>query len=628
MASETWIQGVVHKLEEGGWVKYVRLSVVVAFCLFMVQLWMFRANGFKGLSQANAMDQAQIAREITRGNGFSTKFIRPAAIHQFQTGSKRVFNVERTPDTYQAPLNPLILAVSFKVMENVNEVIKKFAGKDHWYSDILENFTFDTEMTSKTMVWAYDKIVVSVQLLFMFAGVLVSYFTAKRIFDHRLAVFVAWMLLLCQTLWDFSVSGLPQNVMLFFFACAAYALVRALEASHASQGTETTPTPSRANRQTFLWLAACGAAFGFLALTHGLTMWMFAGAVTFALFVFKPRWQAAVTLIGAFAVLYLPWAIHMQRACGSPAGVASYTYLSGIRGTESSIMRSMDPPLKNVSPWHYREKLQSGFVQQLSHLYESLGRLAMAPLFFVALLHVFKRPETQAFRWAIVLMWLAALLGMALTGMEDRPPFAPFAADLQSNDLHILFAPLMTAYGLAFVLVMWSRLGINIRLVRFGFLALIFLISGAPFLFQFIELNSPPRSRVQWPPYAPPIIAMLHDWTNEREVIMSDMPWAVAWYGDRKSLWLTTTIKEFTDLNDFNQLNGGIIGLYLTPITHNRAFGAEILDGEFKEWSGFITHTVAGPVLKDFVFKTVIPLPIGNESIFYSDRDRWSSRED
>jgi hypothetical protein len=615
MASETWVQGIVHKLEEGGWVKYVRLSVVVAFCLFMVQLWMFRANGFKGLSQANAMDQAQIAREITRGNGFSTKFIRPAAIHQFQAGRKHAFNIERTPDTYQAPLNPLILAVSFKVMESVNAGIKKFAGSGNWYSDILENFTFDAEMSSKTMVWAYDKIVVSVQLLFMFAGVLVNYLTAKRMFDQRLAVFVAWMLLVCQTLWNFSMSGLPQNVMLFFFACAAYALVRALEARTA--GT-----------RTWLWLAGCGAAFGFLALTHGLTMWMFAGAVTFTLFVFKPRWQAAGALIGAFAVLYLPWVVHMQRACGSPAGIASYTYLSGVRGTESSIMRSMDPPLKDVSPWHYRAKLQNGLIQNLDHLYDSLGRIAMAPLFFVALLHVFKRPETQAFRWAILLMWLAALLGMALTGAEDHPAFVPFTADLESNDLHILFAPLMTAYGLAFVLVMWSRLGINIRLIRFGFLALIFLISGAPFLFQFIELNSPPRNRVQWPPYAPPIISMLHDWTNEREVIMSDMPWAVAWYADRKSLWLTTTIKEFTDLNDYNQLNGGIVGLYLTPFTHNRSFGAEIMDGDYKEWGGFITHQVSPAQLKDFVFKAGIPLPINGESMFFSDRDRWSSRED
>ena len=68
--------------------------------------------------------------------------------------------------------------------------------------------------------------------------------------------------------------------------------------------------------------------------------------------------------------------------------------------------------------------------------------------------------------------------------------------------------------------------------------------------------GSPPRSRVQWPPYIPPSIAQLADWTREDEMIMSDMPWAVAWYADRKSLWLPMTIKAFIDLNDYNQLKG------------------------------------------------------------------------
>ncbi len=34
---------------------------------------------FRGLNSPQAMDQAQIAREIARGNGFTTKFIRPVA---------------------------------------------------------------------------------------------------------------------------------------------------------------------------------------------------------------------------------------------------------------------------------------------------------------------------------------------------------------------------------------------------------------------------------------------------------------------------------------------------------------------------------------------------------------------
>ncbi|HEX7260707.1 MAG TPA: hypothetical protein VF258_02740, partial [Luteolibacter sp.] len=39
---------------------------------------------FKGLNSPQAMDQAQISREIARGSGLTTKFIRPVAYYQAQ----------------------------------------------------------------------------------------------------------------------------------------------------------------------------------------------------------------------------------------------------------------------------------------------------------------------------------------------------------------------------------------------------------------------------------------------------------------------------------------------------------------------------------------------------------------
>jgi len=79
-------------------------------------------------------------------------------------------------------------------------------------------------------------------------------------------------------------------------------------------------------------------------------------------------------------------------------------------------------------------------------------------------------------------MWSFAVIGMAIFGMPD-------STILQSNDLHVLFIPVMTFYGLALVLVMWSRLEINIRLVRIGFLGLLYVVSALPFLHQFLQLS-------------------------------------------------------------------------------------------------------------------------------------------
>ena len=72
-----------------------------------------------------------------------------------------------------------------------------------------------------------------------------------------------------------------------------------------------------------------------------------------------------------------------------------------------------------------------------------------------------------------------------------------------------------------------------------------------------------PRMQIAWPPYVAPYIAIMGTWTTENEIITSDMPWAVAWYAERKSLWLPDTIQDFLTLNDYKQLNGAIVVAFI-----------------------------------------------------------------
>jgi hypothetical protein len=601
MATETKIQQFVHKLEEGGWVRRLKVLVVLSAIAFVNYLWFFKeGNGFKGLANEKAMEQAQIGRELARGHGFTTKVIRPAAIRQFEReiGS---FPSERTPDTYHAPLNPWISGLVFKGMDVANEGLKSLSKNSNYF----ERYTYESAMTTKLVVYAYDRVLAFVQMIFYLLAVLVSYFTARRLFDERLAVLSTGLLLLCQKFWDFAISGLPQMLLLFVFSCASYTLVRAIEA-RAAGGR---PRP---------WLMGTAALFGLLALGHALTIWIFAGLLVFVLFHFRPRGRDAAIMAGIFLLFYVPWMVRNYQVCGSPVGLGWYSALYQVRGTETSIMRSMELPLSGVSPTVFRSKIQGQLLAQMDNIYDFLGKSLLAPMFFIALLHVFKRPETAQFRWCIVSMWLFGVFGMAVFGMPDTTA-------LQSNDLHILFVPLMTFYGLAFVLVMWSRLEINIRLIRLAFLGLLYAFSAFPFLHQLLLLIGPPTGRVQWPPYVPPYIAILAQWTREHEIIASDMPWAVAWYADRKSLWLPLSIRDFLKLNDENSLKGQVIGLYLTPVTGNRPFISEVVKGEYKDWAPFIMRTAN---LKEFPLKAVTPLPIDGECIYYSDRDRWSNRED
>lgn len=448
--------------------------------------------------------------------------------------------------------------------------------------------------------------IAAVATVFFLLSVLVNYFTMRRLFDHQLAILTVGLLLICDLFWKFSLSGLPQMMMAFLFSGALFFMVRAVE--------------NRTQERPFMgWLLAAASLFGLLALTHALSIWIFAGALFFCGFYFKPRIRTILLMTGVFLLVYSPWLVRTYHVAGTlsdPLGIAPYSGLFQIRGTESEIMRGGAVDFGGVSPTMFRNKIQNQVSSHLGSLFSRLGQSWVAPLFFIALMHLFKRRDTGQVRWLILSMWLFAAFGMAAFGSDDP------AGELGANDLDPLFIPLFSAYGLAFLLVMWTRLEIHVTLLRIAFLSLLFIGSAIPLVNTFTCGN---KGVVQWPPYVPPYIAILGTWTSDQELIASDMPWAVAWYADRKSIWLPKSVQSFIDLNDYERLGGRIVGLYLTPFSGNRAFISEIVKGEYKEWAPFILRTAN---VKDFPLKSVTALPIDNQCIFYSDHDRWTDRMD
>ena len=59
-------------------------------------------------------------------------------------------------------------------------------------------------------------------------------------------------------------------------------------------------------------------------------------------------------------------------------------------------------------------------------------------------------------------------------------------------------------------------------------------------------------SPAAFPPYNPPEIQEVSGWMRPDEMMMSDIPWAVAWYGDRQCAWITINSNyEFFQFNDY-----------------------------------------------------------------------------
>src|SRR5690606_27727621 len=125
---------------------------------------------------------------------------------------------------------------------------------------------------------------------------------------------------------------------------------------------------------------------------------------------------------------------------------------NGIGGsTEASVMRNHDLESEPLSLDGILLKVLGTTLVQASDLLPFMGGILAAPFFFIALLHPFKRSSIAGFRWGVLLMWAFAAVGMAIFGIDRQNPLHP-------NQTHLLFAPVMAAYGLAFISILWSRL--------------------------------------------------------------------------------------------------------------------------------------------------------------------------
>src|SRR5688572_29344162 len=109
---QEWIQ----KIEEGEVAAYIRRAFFFLALLGITAVWHIREA--KNFASVEAMDAAQIARNISEGKGFSTDFVRPLSIsiiekHRSEKGS---LLKQPHPDIANPPVYPVILAGLMKVL--------------------------------------------------------------------------------------------------------------------------------------------------------------------------------------------------------------------------------------------------------------------------------------------------------------------------------------------------------------------------------------------------------------------------------------------------------------------------------------------------------------------------------
>src|ERR1044072_3330648 len=103
------LQGWIHRLEEGGGARYLRWLVTVAGFIAMAAL--YDSVCFRNFSNPEAMEAAQLERNLAKGKGFTTLCVRPFSMkltreHQ---ASRSALMKKGHKDISNAPVYPLVL---------------------------------------------------------------------------------------------------------------------------------------------------------------------------------------------------------------------------------------------------------------------------------------------------------------------------------------------------------------------------------------------------------------------------------------------------------------------------------------------------------------------------------------
>jgi len=604
-----WLQNVVHKIELGAGAGYVRIIAGVLVGLFLIVGYNLRS--YRNFSTQEAMDQAQLARNLTEGRGYTTKFVRPFSMFLMQRANRERLDsltpeqkadlcVIKTdhPDLANPPVYPVLLAGLMKIGVVPKEADATTRHK-FWSSG------------NRFVRYAPDFMISICNQLILLGVVLLTFFVARRLFDVNVAALSALLLLATELLWRFSVSGLSTILLLALFMGLIHLLIRFETA---------TATPESSTRTILLMALGIGLLLGVGTLTrygYGIIALPVLGFIA----AFGGRWRvpALLTTLAAFALVVTPWIARNVSVSGTPFGVAGYApYEGSAYFLGDSLQRSLNPTLTSLNLkaiwWKMFGNLRQTVVTDLPTM---AGGLIFAS-FIASLMIPFRSRSISRVRYFIVATLLTLLVAQSVgaTYLSDESP------TINSENLLVLLLPLVVIYGTALFRILLDQWSFPVPLLRVLAVFLFGLVVSLPMVLTFL----PPRTNpVSFPPYYPPVIQTVSGWMNESELTMSDVPWAVAWYGNRQSIMLTSDAREnFYAVNDYIK---PVSGLYLTPRSLDAKFLSQWARGAGTEatWGELVVLALSRDELPPrFPLRKSFPL---QDQLFFTSWERWLKKE-
>ena len=625
------LQEWIHKLEEGPWLRFLKVTVGILVLLLLVIAYNWRA--YRNMDTQGAMDSAQVARNLAEGHGFTTLFIRPFSIYLVKQQNQEKFGVVPPasradyaeikgmhPDLANPPVYPCLLAGWMKVYPSVLKAAQ--AVRDIMPGPIKRrlpdfNESLDNRLwqNNNHFWWHPDDFFIAILnegLLFVIAWL--TFLIARRLFDMAVAWTSAIFVLGCDLLWRFSSSGLSTILIILIFMVVVWCLV-ALE--------QELREPKRGRRALVLMTVALGLLVGLGGMTRYAFGWMILPVLVFLiLYAGQHRLMLCLTMLAVFFATMAPWVIRNYSVSGTPFGTAGYAIIEGTRVfPEHKLERSLNPDFagKNYATMSMR-KLVSNAREIFQDELPRLGGGWVMAFFLVGLMVSFRSPAINRLRYFLLLCIATLLVVQALgrTALSDDSP------EINSENLLVLLIPLVLLYGVSLFYMLLDRVELPTPKLRIVIIVVFGLILCQPLLSSFLPPRTPP---VNYPPYAPPAIVQYCDWMHEDELMMSDVPWAVAWYGRRQCLPLTLDAQEsFFAINDYIK---PIRALYLTQRTLDSKFYSDWISAGERSWGSFTLQSlVEKRIPGSFPLRWSPRGEVLPGQMFLADWERWKKAPD
>ncbi len=547
--------------------KLLTMRWILALLILTVSMFQLCLT-YRGMDQPAAMDMAQIGRQIARGEGFTTKFIRPIDVwDQNKVQKNQPLNFDQFADTNHAPLYPYVLAGAIKA-----------SGFDDFQAKRMNE--------KESNVYAGDRVIAATSTFFFLLALVLAYTLFTRLFDEVVAATTVALMGLSELLLQYALSGLPQMCMMCFILGAVHCLVSAVRANEEQKSTKV-----------IIWSCASYVLLGLLCLTCRMSMWCAIGMLVFSGLYFKPRGMHAAIGAAILAILVILPTVLLLAPTGGLEKKLMYGIFNGF-GSDGAemLMRSATTEALSFNSSNFFLRLLGYTFAQFNSMYINMGAIITTPFFLLALLNKFRNPAVEAGKWAVFAMWLASCAGMALFGESET---------ISISQQAVLFTPFFAAYGTALVFIFLARmqLGNAFAGVRGLAIATMIIISSGLFLFQlpkqlYIGIWTSARGIPHFPPYYPAAMnGKLHNMTNEKDLVVTDQPWGVAWYADRKALWIPRSIEDLTRNLEpiFHRAGQDVQGFLITPSSHSMQTGG--VTGVIREAGDFAPLALEGKLL-------------------------------